>query len=262
MRNRAIVRTLVAAVFGLAAQGAAAQENFARLTFGQLNVDSGLADRSVASLYVQQSVSPATDLQFELATQSREEDASYLSAGAKTEVGNGVSLNFSIAGSDSDQGIYPERMIGAGVEYVAPAETGLVYRLETTYAEYGNDTESTALTGEVVKFFPAFEDGSYLVGQLGGTAVLTDPGGETGGEFKTALTYVMPSKWSVGLSASTGTIGYEAFTGAPVRNDFVALRPFATWQVSETTEVILNTEFVDTDAYDITGVSIGLKVGL
>ncbi|MDG4648925.1 YaiO family outer membrane beta-barrel protein [Roseibacterium sp. SDUM158017] len=250
-----------AALFlGVCAGAAAAQDSSLQLTFGHLDVDSGLSDRDYASAFLRHGVSSGTELLFEVATQSREEDASFLSFGAAVDIGGGSSVSVSLGGSDSDLGIYPEWTVALGYEFVTPPATGLVYRAGLSYADYANGTESTTLSGEAVKFFPAFADGSFLVGQVGGSLVSSEPGSETGWSATAAVTYVQPGSWSVGLSASTGTIGYEPFNASPVENDFVALRPFVSFNASEATEIIVSAEYVDTETFDISGVALGLKL--
>jgi YaiO family outer membrane protein len=164
-----------------------------------------------------------------------------------------------VGGSDSDLGIYPEWTLSIGYEYVTPPESGMIYRVGLSYAEFANDTETTTLSGELVRYFPAFSDGSYLVGQLGGRVVASEPGSEMGWDTSGALTYVQPGGWSVGLAAGMGTIDYQPFAAAPVNNNFVSIRPFVSREFAPGQGIILSVEYVDTDTYDISGMSIGLK---
>jgi YaiO family outer membrane protein len=236
-----------------------AQDTTVQLTFGHLDVDNGFPDRDYASLFLRQSVSSSIDLLFEAATQSREEDASFVSFGGAFDIGGGSTVSATLGASNSDLGIYPEWMVSLGYEHVGPASTGMIYRAGLSFANYANNTESTMLTGEVVRYFPPNADGSFIVGQIGGSLVSSDPGSEIGWSANAAVTYVQPAGWSAGLAASTGTIGYEPAMAMPINNDFWALRPFVTWSFNPGAEVILSLEYVDTDAYDISGMSLGLK---
>jgi YaiO family outer membrane protein len=254
------IHSVLALVSLLGINAAAAQNSTVQLTFGTLDVDGGLDDRDYASLFLRQAVGPTTDLLMELATQSREENATFLSVGAALDLGAGSTLSFTLGGSDSDLGIYPEWSATAGYEYQAPATTGMVYRGRLVYADYAQGTESATLGAEAVRYFPANAAGGFFVGQLGGDFVSSEPGSETGWVANAAITYVQPSAWSIGMAVSTGTISYEPFMGAPVNNDFMAVRPFFAWEAIEGTEVLLRAEYVPTESFDLSGLSLGFKV--
>jgi YaiO family outer membrane protein len=249
----------------LAFSGAAFSEEpmnrTAQLTFGALDYDNGFPDRNYVNLLVQSSVSSDTTLLFDAAYQTGEEDAAFGAVGLSHSIGGGSSVSASVGGSNSDLGVYPELFVDLGYEHVTPPATGLIYRTGISYSDYANDTEALVLRGELVKYFPPLVSGSYFVGQIGGNVTDSNPGSDLGWEVGAAGTMVLPGGWSYGLAASTGTASYELSQTSPIENDFVAVRPFITRTLGSGIEVIARGEFVDTEDYDIRGVSLGLKMG-
>jgi hypothetical protein len=89
------------------------------------------------------------------------------------------------------------------------------------------------------------------VTQLGAT--VTDPSGsaDIGYDIAAVATLVTPGGLSVGAELGFGRISYDLAPLSAVNNDYKAFKPFASYRVSEKTEVILRGEFVDTDLYDL-----------
>lgn len=261
IRGVTTAATLAVALLGSASAAAAQDGGSVTVTFGALDVDGGgLPDRQSAALLLTQPVSSETTLRFEIAAQAREEDAQFFGFGVRQELGGGSSLDLSASVSNSSEGIYPERALTLGYEFVTPPETGLVYRASLGYADFAADRTSLTARGEVVRFFPANPDGSFFVGQLGAVAVQSQPGAEIGYEVNAAGTLVRPDGWSFGLALATGTIGYEAFPGTDVANDFYSVRPFVSRRFDNGTEVTLGLEYVEAETFSLMGGSLGVKL--
>lgn len=229
----------------------------ATLTYGHYDLDTA-PDRDVASLLLSRAVSDQTRLSLEVVNTSREEDASFASFGLRQDFGGGTALSFNVGVSNSDLGVFPENRLVLGYEYTTPPEQGYVFRSAVEFSDFAMDAESYALRGEAVRYFPPAANGRYLVGQIGGTVVLSEPGSEVGWELSLAGTVVTPQGWSYGLAASTGSIGYEGALSMPVDNDFVAFRPLVSYSLSDNAEIVGRGEIVDSDDYEIRGLSVSV----
>lgn len=244
--------------FGLAAQ--AQEAGFVQLTYGAIDATNGFSDRDYIGLNSKFAVSNNTSLLFDLTKEDREEDVTSFAVGAEFSAGPGT-VRVVIGGSDSDLGTAPDRKYALGYRYTGDPASGMVYDFEISRSEYEGNIDATTLRGEVVKYYPANANGSYLVTQL--SASVTEPSGaaDMGYDVAGVATLVM-GKVNIGAEIGFGQIAYDLAPLAPVNNDYTAFKPFLSYRISDNAEVILRGEFVDTDLYDLEGASLGLKLGL
>lgn len=261
MAGRTALSTALALLLGLGLGSTAAAEGEALFSFGMLNASGGPADRSFGSLALTMAAGSRTTLHFETAYQSREEDAGYVAVGLSRDFGNGGSARFLIGTSNSALGIYPELALDASYQYDAGPQQGRLYRVGVVYDDFAPGNSSTRLRGEVVQYFAPRSDGSYFVGQLGGTLTFAEPGSETGWEVSAVGTMANPGGTSVGVELSAGTMAYDLIPAIPVANNFYAIRPFVSFALGSQSEVILRGEYVDSELYNLAGASIGFKLG-
>lgn len=251
----------VALALGIGFAGAAGAQGNVLLTFGALDASGAAVDRSYASLAASMGLGRAATLHFELAAQSREEDAGYVALGLSRDFGGGSSAKLLIGTSDSALGIYPELAVDASYQFDTGPGIGRLYRLGVAYGDYAPGNTSTRLSGEVVQYFPPRADGSYFVGQLGGALTLADPGSELGWEVSAVGTLVRPGGTALGLELAAGSMAYDLIPAIPVTNNFYAVRPFVSFSVTDRAEIILRGEYINSDLYDLSGASLGVKLG-
>ena len=164
--------------------------------------------------------------------------------------------------SDSDLGTAPDRKYALGYRYDAGPATGMIYDLELSRAEYAGDINATTLRGEAVKYYPPGPGGAYIIGQL--RAAVTRPSGnaDLGYDVAGVATIVTPGGLNIGAEIGFGKISYDLAPLAAMNNGYTAFKPFVSYRISDTAEVILRGEFVNSDLYELQGASIGIRLGL
>lgn len=240
----------------LIAGPALAQDGTASLTFGYLNVDSGLSDRGYVSLSGQTSVAPTTRLHFDFSRQEREEDATYGALGLSQAYG-ATTAKVMIGTSTTNNAILPELFLEGSLRHDYGPEVGIVAGALAQYSKYRNGVETTRVGAEMVRFYAPNEAGGYFVSQLNGFLTQSNPGSNQGWEIGGALTYVTGGAWSFGTTASFGNSAYDV-AAANVNNRFTSVRPFATYQINENVGVVLRGEYTDTQLYKVQGGSVSL----
>lgn len=254
-----LVKFMIAATTALSALPALAQDNGrASLTFGHLNVDSGLQDRSSVALTGAFNVSQETELLFDISRQEREEDATYVSAGVSQKFGNKTG-RLVFGTSTQNAGILPEFFVEGGLTVDAGPQSGVLYTATASHARYRNGSDLTRLGGEVVKYHKPNQSGGYFITQANAFLSNANPGGNTGWEVGGAITYVSGQSWTVGASGSLGNSAYEAATRTTVENRFWSVRPFVTYDLGQSTTLVMRGEYVDSDLFNIQGGSIGVN---
>lgn len=228
---------------------------------GALAVSDGLKDRTFAGFFGNVYTEGGVGFHLDLSHQWREEDAGFGAIGISAELSPGIRPKLQIGGSTDNEGILPEFLVDASVRVELGDMTGLVFDLGGAYREFRNGVDEGSLRGEVIKYFDAFADGSYLVGQayLGG--IFADPGSNFGWEARAGVTYVMPSAWSIGLTVAGGEMAYdEVVASIGVENTFITLRPHVSFNITDQLELFVQGEFLTSDLYDIGGGFAGIKV--
>lgn len=259
---RALFLASTAPLFLLGVNAASAAEAKSEITIqgGFLNTDVALSDREFYSISGVTRMSGGPDLKFEIAHQRREENATYAAFGAEFDIDAGGSLGISFGGSNSDLGILPDWLAELSYERDLGAEQGILLRSRLSYAEYAGGIDETRVGGEIVKYFPAFGDGSYVIGQFGAVGTWVNSGADFGWEATASVNYVKPSGLSMGVSVSSGEMAYDTTLAAVVENSFIAIRPSISYRVSDNAEVFLRGEYIDADLYTFKGASVGVKV--
>ncbi|MCP1335550.1 hypothetical protein [Futiania mangrovi] len=197
----------------------------------------------------------------EVAGALREEDAAYGAAGLSYALTPEIRAKAMVGTSTSNDSIYPQFLAHGSLEITAA--TGLVLRPAVTYRDYRNDVEETTVGADLTKYFSPFADGGYLVGQVKGNVSFVSPGSNTGWETGAALTYVTRDGHSAGAEVFGGTMAYDNTVGlssVSIENDFFGVRPKVGYRLSDATELFVQGEFIDTDAYDVIGGLAGIKV--
>ena len=257
LRQAFLVGTLVP--FGFAAQ--AQDAGFVQLTYGSINVSDGYSDRDYVGLNSRFVMTSNFALLLDVTRQDREENVTSVSVGAEISVGPGK-LRALFDTSDSDLGTAPDRKYALGYRYDAGPATGMIYDLELSRAEYAGDINATTLRGEAVKYYPPGPGGAYIIGQL--RAAVTRPSGnaDLGYDVAGVATIVTPGGLNIGAEIGFGKISYDLAPLAAVNNGYTAFKPFVSYRISDTAEVILRGEFVNSDLYELQGASIGIRLGL
>lgn len=230
----------------------------ATLTFGYLNVDSGLQDRRSTSLNGAVAVSKETELLFDISRQEREEDATYFAAGISRKFG-GTSARLSLGTSTTNTGILPEFFVEGAVTVDNGPAAGTLFTLSGSHSRYRNGTDVTRFGGEAIKYYDPNENGGFFVTQANASISNANPGGNTGWEIGGAITYVSGQSWTVGASGSLGNSAYEASTLTTVENRFWSIRPFLTYDLGESTTLVMRGEYVESDLFKIQGGSFGVN---
>lgn len=258
--SRAIKQALLLGTFlPMAAVANAQDTGFVQLTYGSINVSNGYADRDFIGLNSRFMLNSDTAILLDVTRQDREEKVTSVGVGAEISSGSGK-LRFGIEHSDSDIGAAPDWKYAVGYRFNGNEST--IYDIELSRAEYEGNVSSTSLSGEMIKYFPAMANGSFVVTQLGAT--VTEPSGsaDIGYDVAAVATLVTPGGLSVGAELGFGQISYDLEALTQVNNDYTSFKPFVSYRFSEKAEVILRGEFVDTDLYDLEGASIGIRFGL
>lgn len=242
--------------FGLAAN--AQDAGFVQLTYGSIDATNGFSDRDYIGLNSRFVLNSGTAILMDITKQDREEKVTSISLGAEFSAGSG-SLRFVVDHSNSDLGIAPDWKYALGYRYNADAST--IYDFELSRSNYEGDIEATSLRGEMVKYHPEMANGSYFVTQLS-AAIIDNSGSADMGYDVAAVGTLVSGRLNVGAELGFGQIAYDLAPLAPVNNDYTSFKPFVSYRFSDTAEVILRGEFVDTDLYDLEGASIGFKLGL
>ncbi|MES2913930.1 MAG: hypothetical protein V4753_02320 [Pseudomonadota bacterium] len=245
--------------FGFAAN--AQDAGFAQLTFGSIDLSSGYSDREYMGLNSRFVVAPSTALLFDLTVQDREENVTSVAVGADFSIGSGK-LRAIFETSNSDLGTAADRKFTLGYRYDAGPATGMVYDVEISRAEFAGNITSNSLRGEVVKYFSPGPGGSYLIGQLRGAVNESSGNADLGYDIAAVATVVTPVGLNIGAEIGIGQITYDLAPLAPVNNDYTAFKPFVSYRVSDSAELILRGEFVDADLYELRGASLGIRIGL
>ncbi|MFM7334138.1 MAG: hypothetical protein ACKO2N_05695 [Tabrizicola sp.] len=258
--SRALKQALLLGTFlPLAAVANAQDTGFVQLTFGSIDVTNGYSDRDFIGLNSRFVLSSGTAILLDVTKQDREEKVTSVGVGTEFSTGAGK-LRILLEHSDSDIGAAPDWKYAVGYRFNANDST--IYDIELSRARYEGGVSSTSVSGEVVKYFPAMANGSFIVTQLGAT--LTEPSGsaDMGYDVAAVATLVSPGGLNIGAELGFGRISYDLAPLSAVNNDYTAFKPFLSYRVSDNAEVILRGEFVDTDLYDLEGASIGFKLGL
>lgn len=254
------LKLIVAATAAFSAHSAVAQESVGRasLTFGQLNLDSGLQDRQTTSLTGAVSVAPNTELLFDISRQQREEDATYFAAGLSQKFGD-TTGRLTFGTSTTNTGILPEFFVEGALTVDSGPEAGTLFTVLASHSRYRNGSDVTRLGGEVVKYYDPNANGGYFITQANAFLSNANPGGNTGWEIGGAVTYVSGQSWTLGASGSLGNSAYEAATRTTVENRFWSIRPFVTYDLGDSTTIVMRGEYVDSDLFKIQGGSIGVN---
>ncbi|MCU0902477.1 MAG: hypothetical protein MUE83_01200 [Tabrizicola sp.] len=245
--------------FGFAAN--AQDAGFAQLTFGSIDLSNGYSDREYVGLNSRFVLSSSTALLFDLTVQDREENVTSVAVGADFTIGSGK-LRAIYETSNSNLGTAPDRKFTLGYRYDAGPATGMIYDVEVSRAEYAGNISSNTLRGELVKYFQPGAGGSFLIGQLRGAVTESSGNADLGYDVAAVATVVTPGGLNIGAEIGFGQIAYDLAPLAPVNNDYTAFKPFVSYRVTDSTEVILRGEFVDADLYELKGASIGIRIGL
>ncbi len=247
----AVATTVSAPVYAEQSSGRAS------LTYGNLNVDSGLQDRQYMSLTGAFNVAQGTELLFDVTRQNREEDATYFSAGLSQKNGSTTS-RLTMGTSTTNTNILPEFFIEGALTFDGGPQAGILFTASASHARYRNGSDVTRLGGEVVKYHQPDQSGGYFITQANAFATSANPGGNVGWEIGGAITYVSGQSWTLGASGSVGNSVYEASTTTTVENRFWSVRPFVTYDLGETTTLVMRGEYVNSDLFKIEGASIGV----
>ena len=263
------MKTTMTMVIALTVAGAAiAQEQgFTRgntiVSLGSANLDQGQPDRNNLGVQGNYFRQDGLGLHFDVAgVDSDVEDTGYVAVGASRDIGQGLRLKGMIGGSDSEFGYFPKYHVDAELEKDLGTASGIILRGGLSYSKYDNDTEEGRLRGHAVRYGSPLANGGYFVQQVGLSVSSSFDDGTTGGEASASVTYVDQSGWSAGLGIAGGRIAYDQELGAAVENDFWAIRPTFGYQVSKNTELFVRGEYVDTELYNLTGVTLGLNFTL
>ncbi len=250
---------LVGALLPIGFAASAQDKGFVQLTYGTIDVTNGYSDRNYVGLNSRFVMSSGTAILLDISAQDREENVTSVGIGAEVSAGPGR-LRFSIEHSNSDLGAAPDWKYALGYRYNSGPSTILDF--EISRVKYEGDISATSLRGEVVRYFPEMSNGSYIVAQL--RAAVTEPSGaaDTGYDVAAVATLITKGGLNIGAEIGFGQISYDLAPLAPVNNDYTAFKPFLSYRLSDNAEVILRGEFVNTDLYDLTGASIGIKFGL
>lgn len=252
---------LVGAVLPLGLAAHAQDAGFVQLTYGSIDLSSGYADREYLGLNSRFVMSSGTALLFDVTLQDREENVTSIGVGADFAIGAGR-LRAIYEASNSDLGAAADQKYTLGYRYDAGPDTGMIYDVEVSRAEYEGDVSSTTLRGEMVKYFPPGPGGSYVITQLRGALTDTSGTSDIGYDAAVVATVVTPGGLNVGAEIGLGRISYDLNALTTVNNDYTAFKPFVSYRISDKAEVILRGEFVESDLYDLTGASLGLRLGL
>jgi len=182
--------------------------------------------------------------------------------GVSQEIGQDLRLRGMIGGSDSEFGYFPKFHVDGELEKDLGTATGVILRGGLSYSKYDNDAEEGRLRGSAVRYGSPLPNGGYFVQQAALSVSTSFDSDTTGGEASVAFTYVDQSGWNAGLGLAVGRIAYDQELGAAVENDFWAIRPTFGYQISDNAELFLRGEYVDTELYDLTGVTLGLNFTL
>ena len=253
--------TLIATATSLVlAVPATAQETSGRaaLTFGYLNVDSGLQDRRTTALNGAATVSDDIEILFDITRQEREEDATYFAAGISRKFGD-TTGRLTFGTSTTNTGILPEFFVEGAVTVDNGPEAGTLFTVLASHSKFRNGSDVTRIGGEAVKYYDPNENGGYVITQANAFLSNANPGGNTGWEIGGAITYVSGQSWTLGASGSLGNSAYEALTTTTVENRFWSVRPFFTYDLGDSTTLVMRGEYVKSDLFDIQGGSIGVN---
>jgi hypothetical protein len=217
------------------------------------------ADRDFLGLNSRFELNADTAILLDITRQDREEKVTSVGLGAEITSGSGK-LRFGLEHSDSDIGAAPDWKYFVGYRFNADEST--IYDIELSRAKYEGDVSSTSVGGEMIKYFPAMANGSFIVSQLGATVTKSSGNADVGYDIAGVATLVTPGGLNIGAELGFGRISYDLAPLSEVNNDYKAFKPFVSYRISENAEVILRGEFVDTDLYNLEGASIGFKLGL
>ena len=256
---------LLAMLVGSAAQAqeSAFVEGNTILTLGSYDLNQGQPDRDVFGAQGNYFRNDGLGLHFDIAGLSSDvEDTAYLGFGVSTEIGPDLRAKAMIGGSGSDFGYFPEVFVDGELEKDFGSDRGIVLRGGLSYSKYNSNTEEARLRGQAVRYGKPNAGGGYFVQQAELSVASSLDSGTTGGEASAAFTYISQQGWNAGLGIAAGRIAYDQQLGEAVENDFWAVRPNLGYRVSNRAEVFLRAEYVDTELYDLRGVTLGLNFSL
>ncbi len=230
----------------------------ANLTFGYLNVDNGLQDRRTTALTGAVSISDDTEIVYDIARQDREENATYAAAGLSRKFGV-TTGRVTFGTSTTNTGILPEFFVEGVLTIDNGPEAGTLLTILASHSKFRNGSDVTRIGGETVKYYDPNENGGFVITQANAFVSGANPGGNTGWEIGGAITYVSGQSWTVGLSGSVGDSAYEASTTTTVKNRFWTVRPFLTYDLGNSSTLVMRGEYVKSDLFNIQGGSIGVN---
>jgi len=232
------------------------------LTGSYLGVTKGFSDRSAVGLQVDGFHRSGWGYHVEGAGQFREEDGAYFAGGFSYAFSPSVRAKLVVGSSSRNWGILPSFAAIGSVEFKSDPSIGLVLTPSVAYRKYRNGIEEVTPKLDLSKYFAPFANGAYIVGQVGAAAISANPGSNVGYELSGGLTYVMPSSYSVGVEVFGGQMAYDvllpAGPNASVKNRFVGVRPKVGFNLTQTIELFVRGEFVNTQYYDVRGGTLGL----
>lgn len=229
---------------------------------GALAVTNGFSNRAFVGFSDNFFYKKSFGLHLDGAQTWREQNAGFLSAGVSYRFEPGITPKVLVGTSSQNTNILPRFFALGSVSFDFGPGVGVVLTPSYTYREFRNGTDESTLSVETAKYFPAFANGSYFVGQARASAILANPHAHLGYEFAASLTLMFPNAWNIGAELFGGTQAYDSLIAASpgVQNEFVGMRPKIGVFLTRNTEVFMRGEFVHTKLYDISGGLLGLKV--
>lgn len=233
-----------------------------QVTGGVFGVDKGFSDRAFVSL--QGSLYDDTGFGFhaDVTRSMREEEANFAAFGASYAVTPKARLKVMAGTSSKNNEIQPELYLNGSLTYDFGPQAGIVVIPEIIYRSYRSGVDEVQGLLGINKYFPAFQDGSYVVGSLNGSVNLVNPGGHIGWEAGANITHVRPYYMSYGIGGVVGSSAYDNTLGLAsisVRNDYFGVRPSVSVFLSKDVEVFARGEVLWTDYYTLAGGYAGVK---
>jgi hypothetical protein len=233
-----------------------------QVTGGVFGVDSGYADRAFVSLQGSLYDEAGFGVHADVTHSMREEDASFVAVGASYAVTPKARFKVMAGTSSQNDDILPELYLNGSLTYDFGPQAGIVVIPEIIYRDYRSGVDELQGLVAINKYFPAFKDGSYIVGSLNGSVNYVNPGDNVGWEAGANLTHVRPYYMSYGIGAVVGRSAYDNTLGIAsisVRNDYVGVRPSISMFLSKDVEVFARGEVLWTDYYTLAGGYGGVK---
>ncbi len=229
---------------------------------GAYGVDSGFSDRAFVSLMGSVYDDSGIGFHADVNRSMREEDANFVAVGASYAATSKARIKVMAGTSSSNEEILPELYVNGSVIYDMGPEAGVVLIPELVYRKYRSGVEEVQAYASINKYFPAFKDGSYVIGTVQGSVNHVSPGDNIGWETSVDVTHVRPYYMSYGIGAVAGSSAYDnllAVGNVSVRNDYYGVKPHVSMYLSKDVEVFARAEFIWTDFYTLAGGYAGVK---